>query len=125
MLNTHRFAMNWVDAWNRRDHAALMSHYSDDVQFESPRVAARFQAGGAGSADGRIVGRAALSAYFLEALEATKGLRLDIQDVLLGVKGSFSIVYTRETGAKVVEVFRMDAKGEKVVAVQVFYDLVC
>lgn len=41
-----------------------------------------------------------------------------------GVGGALAVVYTRETGAKVVEVFHLDASG-KVKTVQVFYDTVC
>lgn len=46
-----------------------------------------------------------------------------LQDVLVGVDGC-CLVYTRETGAKVAEMFKLDAEG-KAVSVQVFYDLVC
>jgi hypothetical protein len=46
------------------------------------------------------------------------------QDVLVGVDGSCCLVYTRETGAKVAEMFKLDSEG-KAVSVQVFYDLVC
>lgn len=51
-------------------------------------------------------------------------ISLTIQDVLLGLQGSFAVVYTRETGAKVVEVFELDQQG-KAKVVRVYYDTVC
>ena len=32
------FAKDWVAAWKRRDAEAVLSHYSDDVEFQSPIV---------------------------------------------------------------------------------------
>lgn len=51
-------------------------------------------------------------------------IKLDITDVMLGVNQSIAVVYTRETGAKVVEVFEQDQKG-KAKTVWVYYDAVC
>jgi hypothetical protein len=47
-----------------------------------------------------------------------------LQAVLSGVGESFAVVYTRETGATVVEVFVLDNQG-KAAKVQVYYDAVC
>lgn len=51
-------------------------------------------------------------------------LHTHTQAVTLGIGGSFAVVYTRETGAKVVEVFRLDTQG-RAAEVEVFYDAVC
>jgi ketosteroid isomerase-like protein len=30
------FANAWVQGWNQRDVEAVLSHYADDVEFQSP-----------------------------------------------------------------------------------------
>lgn len=35
------FAVAWIDAWNRRDVDAVLSHFVDDAQFVSP-IASQF-----------------------------------------------------------------------------------
>ena len=44
------FAANWIDAWNRHDIDAILSHYSEDVIFLSPVAAQRV-------GHGRVIGR--------------------------------------------------------------------
>lgn len=56
------FAEAWIDAWNRRDVDAVLSHFRNDAVFVSP-VAARY----VGSS--RIEGKAALAAYWRAALD--------------------------------------------------------
>lgn len=120
-----RFAQEWVDGWNRRDLGAILAHYCEDVEFVSPRVAAAYARGaGVGDGSGRIRGKAALGAYFGEALKNLKVLSLEITDVLSGVGDSFAVAYVRETGAKVIEVFELD-DGGRARAVHVYYDAVC
>src|SRR5205809_64676 len=29
-------AQNWIQAWNQRDLEAVLSHYTEDVEFQSP-----------------------------------------------------------------------------------------
>lgn len=43
------------------------------------RVAARYQQSGVGDPSGKLVGKAALKAYFSEALDNVHDLRLDLQ----------------------------------------------
>jgi steroid delta-isomerase len=55
------FVSSWIDAWNRQDVEAVLAHFSEDVQFASPvaqTVVGR----------GTIQGKAALRAYWEEAL---------------------------------------------------------
>lgn len=33
-----RFAKDWVDAWNRHDLEAVLSHYADDFEMSSPYI---------------------------------------------------------------------------------------
>jgi ketosteroid isomerase-like protein len=37
---SERLARDWVEAWNRHDLDGIMAHYTDDVAFTSPFVAA-------------------------------------------------------------------------------------
>ena len=34
-----RFAREWVEAWNAHDLDAILSHYHDDFEMASPRIA--------------------------------------------------------------------------------------
>jgi ketosteroid isomerase-like protein len=34
-----QFARNWIDAWNRKDVNAVLSHYVEDAIFVSPKAA--------------------------------------------------------------------------------------
>lgn len=38
-----RFAEEWQAAWNSHDIERILAHYADDVVFQSPYVAHRFQ----------------------------------------------------------------------------------
>jgi len=35
---TEAFAKGWIQAWNQRDLEAILSHYTEDVEFQSPLV---------------------------------------------------------------------------------------
>lgn len=66
MEAARKFAEEWIGHWNKGDLSALMAHYDDDVLFYSPRVAARFEAAGVGTAGGKISGKGDLQEYFAE-----------------------------------------------------------
>ena len=51
-------AQNWVDAWNKRDLDAVMTHYADDVSVCSPLVKRRLN-----NSDGWLHGKSALRDY--------------------------------------------------------------
>jgi len=97
-------ARGWCDAWNRRDIDAIMAHYADNVEFNSPTIVHRW-----GNADGWIRGKARLRANFEIGVKASN-LRFDLIDVLLGV-GTICIIYRRETGALVSDIVELNAEG--------------
>lgn len=66
-----RFALDWVDAWNRRDAEAVLAHYAEDAVFISPK-AERI----VGHA--RIEGKAALRAYWQAALAQISSLCFEL-----------------------------------------------
>lgn len=97
-------AIDWCQAWNRRDLDRIMSHYTDDVMLCSPRVVERL-----GHADGWVRGKAALREYFAVGLQAP-GLAFYFVDLLVGA-GHVSIVYRRENGARVTDTVEVDGQG--------------
>lgn len=66
-----QFARDWVDAWNRRDAEAVLAHYAEDAVFTSPK-AERI----VGTA--RLVGKAALRAYWQAALAQIASIRFTL-----------------------------------------------
>lgn len=72
MEAARKFAVEWVAAWHSRDIDGILSHYSDDVEFSSPRVRARYEATGVGNSSGVLSGNESLRAYFQEALDKLK-----------------------------------------------------
>ncbi|PNH10486.1 hypothetical protein TSOC_002764 [Tetrabaena socialis] len=105
----------WIAAWNERDLERIMSHYAEDVRFESPRVAAAFKSTGGqvGSPDGVLLGAASLRPYFQQGLAALPHLHLELLRVLEGPPGWWALRYRRETGAEVVESFRLRGVGDQ------------
>src|SRR5258705_2436409 len=61
------FVAEWMEAWNDHDLERILGHYADDVEYSSPFIAQMAEPGGPG-ADGRLVGKAAVRAYFADAL---------------------------------------------------------
>ncbi len=76
----HRFAEKWYAAWNSHDLAAILDHYADEVKMASPLVSRL-----TGRADGRIVGKDALSTYFAAGLEKYPALHFDPIELFVGV----------------------------------------
>jgi hypothetical protein len=74
------FVDQWVSAWNRHDLDGVLSHFDDDVVFTSP-IAARLIAG----SDGVVRGKAALRAYWAEALGRDERLRFEVIATYVGV----------------------------------------
>ena len=66
-----RFALEWIDAWNRRDAEAVLAHYAEDAVFISPK-AERF----VGHA--RIEGKGALRAYWQAALAHINSIHFEL-----------------------------------------------
>ena len=94
-------AQSWCAAWNRRDLEAVMRHYADEVELNSPRVVERL-----GTASGWLKGKNALRAYFAAGMKSAD-LRFELVEVLLGVS-AMSIVYRRESGMLVSDTMELD-----------------
>lgn len=99
------FAREWVRCWNDRDLAAILSHYSDDCVFHSPRIRLV-----TGLDQDRISGKSALEAYWREALERSRDLYFDLDQILVG-SDALTILYTNQRSESVAETFVFDGAG--------------
>ena len=105
MIDAQAFARAWIAGWNARDLDAIMAHYADDVVFSSPK--ARQITGCA-----RVVGKAALRAYWEQALAKAPGLRFELETVYAG-DDAITIAYRRNGETRVCET--MEFSGDRIV----------
>ena len=105
-------AEEWVAAWNAHDLERIVAHYEDSVELTSP-VAVRLL----GVADGKVVGKENLRAYFQRGLTAYPQLQFKLEDVLWGLN-SVVLYYTNQNGNRTAEFMELSAAGKvaKVVA---------
>lgn len=101
-----RFAEEWQAAWNSHDIERILTHYADDVVFQSPYVAHRFQ-----DPAGEVRGKEALRSYWDSGLQQPD-LRFSVEDVRLSVD-TLVINYRNQHGHAVSEVLRF--AGELVI----------
>jgi ketosteroid isomerase-like protein len=99
-------AKNWVAAWNAHDLDLIMTHYEDAIELTSPAAAQLL-----GTADGRVVGKPNLRAYFQRGLEAYPELRFQLEDVLWGIN-SVVLYYTNQKGSRTAEFMELSANGK-------------
>ena len=100
-----RFAEEWAAAWNAHDLERILSHYRDDATLTSPVVVQLL-----GQADGTVVGKPALRAYFARGLAAFPQLRFSIERVAWGV-ASVVVVYQNQRGTRTAEFMELAADG--------------
>lgn len=74
------FAAAWEAAWNRHDIEAVLADFDDHAVFASP-IAARLLPG----SEGRVVGKAAIRAYWQKGLELNPALRFKVVRAFSGV----------------------------------------
>jgi len=100
------FADDWIAAWNAHDLERILSHYADDVTFESANIIRLM-----GDPSGRLEGKAALRDYWSKALAASPGLTFTLKSVFSGVGGVAIRYFSSRTGAEAVEVFELRSDG--------------
>ena len=103
---TEGFAKEWIQAWNQRDLEAVLSHYTEDVEFQSPLVVKLL-----GETSGTVRGKQNLREYFRKALAAFPG---DIEIELLGAYQGVNslLVHFQAKGRKAVEVMELNQEGK-------------
>lgn len=97
------FAKAWQDAWNSHDLTRILSHYSEDIVFRSHKA---MQLVG----KGEVHGKAALQAYWAQALAQQPDLRFRVKDVFHG-HGMLVITYVNHRGTLAAETLRFGADG--------------
>ena len=103
---TEDFAKGWIQAWNQHDLEAVLSHYTEDVEFQSPLVVKLL-----GETSGTLRGKQKLREYFRKALAAFPG---DIEIELLGAYQGVNslLVHFQAKGRKAVEVMELNQEGK-------------
>jgi hypothetical protein len=103
-----RFSMlarEWYEAWNAHDLDRILEHYTSDVVFTSPFIAAL-----GADPSGRISGKPALRAYWAKALQTYPELRFEPIAELYGV-ASITLHYRGVRGILAAEVLELDDHG--------------
>ncbi len=101
----HRFAADWLDAWNAHHLPRILSHYSDDFEMRSPVIALITS-----NTEGCLQGKAAVGAYWEQALARFPDLHFELICTLVGVD-SVVIHYVGATGQRVAESFAFNEAG--------------
>jgi ketosteroid isomerase-like protein len=87
-MDTKVFADRWISDWNRKDVEAVLSHFSEDVIFTSPRAKAVL---GSPKAEGK----SRLREYWTKAIGQIQTIRFTL-DYVIGDKDRMGIVYIAE-----------------------------
>ena len=101
-----QLARSWYEAWNAHDLEAILGHYADDVEMTSPLVSVL-----TGNAEGKIVGKDALRAYFAAGLEKYPALHFEPRELFVGVD-SLVLHYVSASGQLAAEVISLDDQGK-------------
>lgn len=75
-----QIARQWFEDWNRHDLEAILSHYEEEIEFNSPLIVKLL-----GDSIGRIQGKTALRDYFTKGLAAYPDLKFEPIQILTGV----------------------------------------
>jgi ketosteroid isomerase-like protein len=96
-VDAHAFAVAWIAAWNAHDLERIVAHYADEIVLTTPRAAVVVPSSG-----GVIRGKAALRAYWAEALTRAPKLRFELDDALTTV-GGVTLLYRNHRGERAAE----------------------
>lgn len=96
------FADRWIALWNSRDLDGVLELFADEVVFSSPTAARLIDGSG-----GVVRGKAALRAYWAEALSRNPELHFDLLGAYAGVD-SVVINFRHQTGVYASEVLIFD-----------------
>ena len=111
MPDADAIATEWIAAWNARDLERVLALFADDCSMTSPKIKA-FGHGDSGA----VLGKAALRAYWLDALDRQPDLRFDHVETYAGPDCA-TVVYDDQAGRRVAEFLRWDGSGLVVQAV--------
>ncbi|MGI0492728.1 nuclear transport factor 2 family protein [Alkalinema pantanalense CENA528] len=100
-----QLAQEWFKAWNNHDLDAILSHYAEDVEFQSPFITKLL-----GDPSGKIVGKEALRAYFDKGLQAYPDLHFEPIQTLLGLD-SIVLYYRSVNQLSAAELMVLNEQG--------------
>jgi ketosteroid isomerase-like protein len=100
-------ARAWVDAFNRHDLDAVLSHYDEDVEFSSPAVIDVTR-----EHTGTLKGKAAVRDYFERALKKYPDLGFELLHILTGVDSVTILYRSLHRGTLGAEVMTFNDKGK-------------
>ena len=95
----------WIEAWNARDLARVLTLYAEDAVMTSDRIPAM----GFG-ASGTVRGKESLRAYWGKALGLLPELHFSLIDVFVS-PDSLVVFYQNERGKKICEYLRVNDAG--------------
>lgn len=99
-----RFAEDWVAVWNSHDLDRILSHYADDFEMASPYIA-----NVVGKPSGVLKGKAAVAAYWANALARLPSLHFELHTILVGAESL--VIYYKGVSGMVAEFFFFDSSG--------------
>lgn len=99
-------ADEWIAGWNAHDVTRVLSHYTDDFEMQSPKIAAVV-----GEPTGVLRGKPAIEAYWRKAMQRVPGLHFTKLGVFVGAQ-SVAIHYRNHEDKHVVEVLELDGHGK-------------
>lgn len=99
------FAREWTTAWNAHDLDRILDHYEDSFEMASPLIGQL-----AGEASGRLRGKAAVRAYWAEALRRIPNLEFELLGVFAGVDSV--VIHYRGHRGPAAEVFQFGPTGK-------------
>jgi len=100
-----QFALHWVEAWNRHDIDAVLTHYADDFEMTTPMIQRVL-----GIESGTLQGKQAVGDYWRAALRKVPDLTFSVIDVASGIE-VVSIYYRAVMGRMAIETFFFNKEG--------------
>jgi hypothetical protein len=104
----HRFADEWIAAWNSHDMDVILAHYDENFEFASPLIIKVV-----GEPSGRLKGKSAIGAYWSKALSQRPNLHFELLTIFMGVN-SLVLHYQNQEGRLSAEAFEFGAGGKVV-----------
>jgi hypothetical protein len=99
------FAQGWIESWNSHNLERILSHFTNDFEMSSPYITQI-----AKEPSGTLKGKAAVAAYWVQALERMPTLRFELHSTLVGVESL--AIYYRGTRGMAAEIFFFDPHGK-------------
>ena len=112
IIDSKKFADEWIRAWNSHDLNKILSHYSDDFEITTPMIKMAL-----GIDTGTLKGKSRIKDYWEAALVKVPDLKFELKEVTESVE-SIAIYYKSILGKMAIEVMFFDEHGKvnKVIA---------